>query len=74
MAGMLVQFILTSGSPIRDLVFSIRTAIISITSANSARSFWPSSILPKIDPTNAPHIPAAAKVSAQDHRTVPPRA
>ncbi len=74
MAGMLDQFICTSGSPTRARVFSIKAAITSITSANSASSFWPSSILPKIDPVNAPIIPAAAKVSAQDHFTVPPRA
>ena len=73
MAGMLVQSIFTSGRPARARVFSIRVAISSITSANSASSFWPSSILPKIEPANAPMIPAAAKVSAHDQRTVPPR-
>ena len=65
MAGMLDQSILTSGRPTRARVFSIRAAIASISSANSASSFWPSSILPKIEPANAPTIPAAAKVSAQ---------
>ena len=74
MAGMLDQSICTSGRPTRDRVFSINTAITSINSANSASSFWPSSILPNVEPINAPMIPAAAKVSAQDQRTVPPRA
>ncbi len=73
-AGRLAKLILTSGRPIRDRVFSISTAITSIKSANSASSLWPSSILPKIEPANAPTIPAAAKTSAHDHRTVPPRA
>ena len=68
------QLILTSGSPIRDRVFSISVAITSITSANSASNFWPSSILPSSDPAKAPAIPAAANTSAQDHTTVPPRA
>ena len=71
---MLARVICTSGRPIRDRVFSIRTAITSISSANSASSFWPSIILPRIEPANAPTIPAAAKGSAQDHTTVPPRA
>ena len=67
MAGMLSQFIFTSGRPIRARVFSIKTAITSISSANSASSFWPSSILPKIEPANAPMMPAAANISAHDH-------
>ena len=64
----------TSGRPTFERDLNIRPAITSINSANSANSFWPSTILPKIDPTKAPMIPAAAKVSAQDQRTVPPRA
>ena len=46
----------------------------SMTSANSASSFWPSIILPSIEPPKAPTMPAAANISAQDHITVPPRA
>ena len=45
-----------------------------MTSANSASSFCPSTILPRIDPPKAPIMPAAANISAQDHTTVPPRA
>ena len=74
MAGMLDISILTSSRPGRALVFNISTAITSINIANSANSFWPSSILPNTDPPRAPTIPAAAKVSAQSQRTVPPRA
>ena len=74
MAGMLAQLIRTSGSPTLDRLLSISNAITSMISANSASSFWPSSILPKIDPPKAPTIPAAAKGSAHDQRTVPPRA
>ena len=74
MAGMLSRVIFASGTPIRVRVFSIKTAITSISSANSASSFCPSSILPKIEPMKAPTIPAAANISAHDHRTVPLRA
>ncbi len=65
---------LTSGRPTRERVFSISSAMTIITSANSASSFWPSTILPRIEPPNAPAMPAAAKISATDHTTVPPRA
>ena len=74
MAGMFDIEILTSASPIRDRVFSISMAITSMISANSASSFWPSTILPRIEPPKAPTIPAAANTSAQDQITVPPRA
>jgi hypothetical protein len=74
MAGMLDRFIFTSGRPMRERVFSISAAITSISSANNASNFWPSIILPRIDPANAPTTPAAANISAHDHTTVPPRA
>jgi len=74
MAGRLVKLILTSGKPSRVRVFSISIAMTIMTSANSASSFWPSTILPRIDPPNAPIMPAIANTSAQDHTTVPPRA
>ena len=74
MAGMFDIETLTSGRPIRDRVFSINSAMTIMTSANSASNLWPSIILPRIDPPNAPAMPAAAKISAQDQITVPPRA
>ena len=74
MAGMFDIETLTSGRPMRERVFSIRSAMTIMTSANSASSFWPSIILPRIEPPKAPAMPAAAKISAQDQITVPPRA
>src|SRR3979409_2068514 len=73
-AGVLAQLIRASATPIRDRVFRISAARTSIRRQNHAGIFWPSTVLPAIDPANAPATPAAANTSAHDQRTLPPRA
>src|SRR5215831_19754227 len=49
---------------------NISAATTSISSANSASSLWPSSILPSAAPANAPATPDAEKTMGHGHFTV----
>ena len=64
----------TPSSPAAERPASIRPATTSINIANSTSNFWPSTILLRLEPANAPSTPAAANTKAQRHFTVPRRA
>ncbi len=65
---------ITCGSPAAERPRSIRAPTTSISTANRASSFCPSTAFPRLEPRAAPTTPAAANSRAIFHFTAPWRA
>ena len=64
----------TPARPFTDRRLSMTPLMTIMTPANNARSLWPSTIVPTVEPISAPTTPAAANTRAHRHCTTPERA